>query len=54
MTHVDVRLGLLYSAGETGGLVAVAAVPRLIKRLAIGRLTTAFHIANAAALALCR
>ncbi len=52
MAHVDVRLGLLYSAGEGGGLVAVAAVPRLIKRLAIGRLTTAFLVANAAALAL--
>ena len=41
LTHVDVRLGLLYSAGELGGLVAAAAVPTLIKRLAIGPLATA-------------
>ena len=52
MTHADVRLGFLYSAGELGGLISVAAVPMLIKRLAIGRLTTAFLAANAAALAL--
>ena len=37
LTHVDVRLGLLYSVGELGGLVAAAAVPTLIKRLPIGR-----------------
>jgi hypothetical protein len=51
MTRVDVRLGLLYSAGELGGLLSTAAVPMLIKRLAIGRLTAAFLAANAAALA---
>lgn len=52
MTQVDVRLGLLYSAGELGGLISIAAVPMLIRRLPIGRLTAAFLAANAAALAL--
>ena len=51
MTRVDVRLGFLYSAGELGGLISVAAVPILIKRLEIGRLTAVFLVANAAALA---
>ena len=51
LTHVDVRLGLLYSAGELGGLVAAAAVPTLIKRLAIGPLAAAFLAVAAAALA---
>jgi MFS family permease len=51
MTRVDVRLGLLYSAGELGGLISVAAVPILVKRLAIGRLTAAFLAANVVALA---
>jgi predicted MFS family arabinose efflux permease len=52
MTRVDVRLGLLYSAGELGGLIAVASVPLLVKHLAIGRLTAVFLVANAAGLAL--
>jgi predicted MFS family arabinose efflux permease len=52
MTRVDLRLGLLYSAGELGGLISVAAVPMLIRRLAIGRLMAAFLVANAGALAL--
>jgi len=51
MTRVDVRLGLLYSAGELGGLISIAAVPVLIKHLAIGRLAAVFLAANAAALA---
>ncbi len=51
LTHVDVRLGLLYSAGELGGLLAAAAVPMLIKRLPIGPMAAAFLAANAAALA---
>ncbi len=51
LTHVDVRLGLLYSAGELGGLLAAAAVPVLIKRLPIGPAAAAFLAANAAALA---
>jgi len=50
LTHVDVRLGLLYSAGELGGLVAAAAVPTLIKRLAIGPLATVSLAVAAAAL----
>lgn len=51
LTRVDVRLGLLYSAGELGGLLSTIAVPVLIRRLAIGPLTAAFLAANAAALA---
>jgi len=51
MTRVDMRLGLLYSAGELGGLISVAAVPMLIRHLAIGRLTAVFLIANTAGLA---
>ena len=51
LTHVDVRLGLLYGAGELGGLLAAAAVPVLIKRLPIGPAAAAFLAANAAALA---
>lgn len=51
LTHVDVRLGLLYSVGELGGLLAAAAVPALIKRLPIGPMAAAFLIANAAAVA---
>jgi hypothetical protein len=51
LTHVDVRLGLLYSAGEFGGLLAAAAVPLLIKRLPIGPTAAVFLAANAAALA---
>jgi MFS family permease len=52
MTHVNARLGLLYSAGELGGVVAFAIVPRLVKRLPLGLLTTTFLATNAAALAL--
>ncbi len=49
--RVDVRLGLLYSAGEAGGLLAAVAVPVLIRRLAIGPLTAAFLAVSAAAVA---
>ena len=51
LRHVDVRLGLLYSAGELGGLVSAAAVPVLIKRLAIGPLAAVSLAVTAAALA---
>ena len=51
LTRVDVRLGLLYSAGELGGLLSTIAVPVLIRRLAIGPLTAVFLAVNAAALA---
>ena len=51
LTRVDVRLGLLYSAGELGGLVAAATVPVLIRRLAIGPLAAAFLALAAAAFA---
>jgi predicted MFS family arabinose efflux permease len=51
LTHVDVRLGFLYSAGELGGLLAAVSVPVLIRRLAIGPLAAAFLTLAAAALA---
>jgi MFS family permease len=51
LTQVDVRLGLLYSAGELGGLLSTVAVPVLIRHLAIGRLTAAFLAVSAAAVA---
>jgi len=51
LTQVDVRLGLLYSAGELGGLLAAVAVPILIRHLAIGPLTAAFLAVSAAAVA---
>jgi MFS family permease len=50
LPRVDVRLGLLYSVGELGGLLAAAAVPLLIKRLPIGPMAAALLAANAAAL----
>jgi MFS family permease len=52
LAHADVRLGLLYSAGELGGLIAFVAVPALVKRRAIGRVMAAFLAANVAAVAL--
>jgi MFS family permease len=51
LTRVDVRLGVLYSAGEVGGLLAAVAVPVLIKRLAIGPLTAAFLAVSAVSVA---
>jgi Transmembrane secretion effector len=52
ITRADLRLGLLYSAGELGDLISIAAVPMLIRRLPVGRLTAAFLVADATALAL--
>jgi MFS family permease len=52
LAHADVRLGLLYSAGELGGLISVVAVPLLVRRQAIGRVMAAFLAANVAALVL--
>ncbi|HEY2577480.1 MAG TPA: MFS transporter [Streptosporangiaceae bacterium] len=52
MTHVNVRLGLLYTAGELGGLVSSIVVPRVVKRLAVGRLMAVFLAANVLALVL--
>lgn len=52
LAHADVRLGLLYSAGEFGGLISLVAVPALVKRPGIGRLMAAFLAANVVALAL--
>ena len=48
LTRVDVRLGLLYTAAELGGLLAAIAVPALIKHLAIGPVTAAFMAVSAA------
>src|SRR6266704_214712 len=52
LTRVDVRLGLLYSVGELGGLIAAITVPRIVKLSVIGRLMAAFMLANAVILAL--
>jgi MFS family permease len=52
MKHVDVRLGLLYTAGELGGLVSAIVVSRLVKSLAVGRLMAALLTANVVALVL--
>jgi MFS family permease len=52
LAHADVRLGLLYSAGELGGLISLVAVPTLVKRRAIGRVMAAFLAANVVAVAL--
>ena len=51
LARVDVRLGLLYTAAELGGLLAAMAVPMLIRRLAIGPLTAVFLAASAASVA---
>ena len=52
LARADVRLGLLYSAGELGGLIAAVVLPMLIKRLAVDRLVLAFMVANVATLGL--
>jgi predicted MFS family arabinose efflux permease len=52
LTRADARLGLLYAIGEVGSLISVAAVPKLIRRLAIGPLMAGFLAANVAALVL--
>jgi MFS family permease len=52
LAHVDVRLGLLYSVGELGGLTAAITLPLLIGRLAVGRLVVAFMAADVATLVL--
>jgi MFS family permease len=52
LAHADVRLGLLYSAGELGGLISIVAVPVLVKRPAIGRVMAGFLAANVVAIAL--
>jgi MFS family permease len=52
ITQANVRLGLLYSAGELGSLIAAAAVPKLLRHLPIGRLLAAFLAANVVTLAM--
>ncbi len=52
MAHPDVRLGLLYSAGQFGGLLAVVAVPLLIRRVPAGRMLATLLTISVAALAL--
>jgi MFS family permease len=46
-----IRLGLLYSVGELGGLLSAVALPVLIKRLSVGRMMVAFMVADIAGLA---
>jgi predicted MFS family arabinose efflux permease len=52
MTNASARLGLLYSAGELGSLISLAAIPKLVRRQEIGRLMAAFLVANVVVLAL--
>ena len=52
MTRVDARLGLLYTVGEFGGLISIAAIPKLIRHLPVGCLQAAFLAANVAGIAL--
>jgi MFS family permease len=52
MTRVDARLGLLYTVGEFGGLISVAAIPKLIRHLPVGCLQAVFLAANVAGIAL--
>jgi predicted MFS family arabinose efflux permease len=52
IAQANVRLGLLYSAGELGSLIAAAVVPKLLRHLAIGRLLAAFLAANVVTLAM--
>jgi MFS family permease len=46
----SVRLGLLYSVGEAGGLLSAAGLPLLFRRLPVGRMTVAFMALEVAAL----
>jgi MFS family permease len=52
LAHADVELGLLYTAGQVGGFIALAAGPILVSRLPAGRVMAAFLGANVVALAL--
>jgi len=52
MTRVDARLGLLYTVGEFGGLISIAAIPKLIRHLPVGCLQAAFLAANVVGIAL--
>lgn len=45
--HVGPRLGLLYSAGELGGVLASLVVPRIAKRPSAGKAAAALMAANA-------
>jgi MFS family permease len=52
LAHLDVRLGVLYSAGELGSVISIAVFPRLFKHLAAGWLAAAFLALNAATVGL--
>jgi MFS family permease len=52
LTRVDARLGLLYTVGEFGGLISIAAIPKLIRHVPAGCLQAAFLAANVAGIAL--
>jgi MFS family permease len=48
----DARLGLLYSAGEVGGLIAALIIPRIVKRPSAGRVAAAVMLINVVSLLL--
>jgi MFS family permease len=50
--HSDARLGLLYSAGELGGLIAALIIPKIVKRPSAGRVAAAFMLINVMSLLL--
>jgi MFS family permease len=50
--HSDARLGLLYSAGELGGLIAALVIPKIVKRPSAGRVAAAFMLINVMSLLL--
>lgn len=51
MPRTDPRIGVLFSAGVLGALVATLLLPALMKRLPLGRLASTFLLANTIALA---
>jgi hypothetical protein len=50
--HSDARLGLLYSAGELGALIAALIIPKIVKRPSAGRVAAAFMLINVMSLLL--
>jgi len=52
LSHSGPRLGLLYTAGELGGLLSALAVPKIVKRPSAGRTAAALMAANATLLLL--
>jgi MFS family permease len=52
ISHAGPRLGLLYSAGELGGLLSALVVPTIVKRPSAGRVAACLMAANAGLLLL--